>query len=215
MLMLGMPASWALAMQSGVSTGTLMATFWLSPLLILAFGRLFLGERAAPTVWLASGVGCAGALLLTHPGPLPSPILLVLPLAMAVCFSLYVVMTRSLRSETTRANLFYTAFGVFVVLTPLMPHVWLAPSPHDLAVLIGVGLLGYLTLFALDRLAAAAPVSVAAPLAYLQLAFALVIAVGMGSHGLPMSAAAGLLLIVGAAVCLWARAPHHTVREAV
>jgi drug/metabolite transporter (DMT)-like permease len=215
MLMLGMPASWALATQSGVASGTLMAIFWLSPLLILAFGRIFLGERAAASVWLVSGIACIGAMLLTRPGPLPSPLLLVFPLGMAVTFSLYVVMTRSLRGETSRTNLFYTALGVFVVLTPWMPHVWLTPSPHDLAVLIGVGLLGYLTLLALDRFAAAAPVSVAAPLAYLQLAFALAFAAGMGSRGLGISAAAGLLLIVGAAVCIWARAPRQTVREAV
>jgi drug/metabolite transporter (DMT)-like permease len=134
---------------------------------------------------------------------------------MAVTFSLYVVMTRSLRSETTRANLFYTALGVFVVLTPFMPRIWSTPSLHDMMVLGGVGLLGYLALYALDRLAAAAPVSVAAPLGYLQLAFAVVIAWSFGNHRHASLTLVGLLLIAGTALYVWARAPRLIVEEAV
>jgi drug/metabolite transporter (DMT)-like permease len=215
MLMLGMPASWAIAMSAGVASGTLMSIFWLSPLLILALARAFLGERASASVWLICGVACAGALMLTVPGPLPSPSLLVFPLGMALTFSLYVVMTRSLRSETSRANLFYTALGVFVVLTPWMPHVWVAPSAHDMVVFTGVGLLGYLGLFALDYFAAAAPVSVAAPLAYLQLVFALVIAWGLGSQRPAPGTLVGQLLIASAALCVWARTPRLSVQEAL
>ncbi len=215
MLMFGMPASWAIATSAGVASGTLMSIFWLSPLLILAFARLFLGERAPAMVWLISVVACGGALMLTVPGALPSLPLLVFPFGMAVTFSLYVVMTRSLRSETSRANLFHTALGVFVVLTPLMPHVWVAPSLRDLVVLTGVGLLGFFGLWALDRMAAAAPVSVAAPLAYLQLVFTVFIAAGLGSHRPGPAAIAGLLLITGTALYVWARAPRLIIQEAV
>lgn len=215
LLMLGMPASWAIATSSGVESGTLMSIFWLSPLLILAFARLFLGERAPGPVWLICGIACVGAWMLTLPGQFPSPPRLVFPMGMAVTFSLYVVMTRSLRSETTRANLFYTALGVFVVLTPLMPHVWVTPPLHDIAVFTSIGLVGYLGLFALDRLAAAAPVSISAPLAYLQLVFMVGIAWGPGSHQHAPWTFMGLLLIAGAALYAWARAPRFTVQEAV
>ena len=215
MLMLGMPASWVFAMNAGVASGTLMSIFWLSPLLILAFARVFLGERAPASVWLICGIACVGALMLTVPGSLPSAPLLVFPLGMAVTFSLYVVMTRSLRSETTRANLFYTALGVFVVLAPFMPRIWLTPSLHDMMVLGGVGLLGYWALYALDRLAAAAPVSVAAPLGYLQLVFTVVIAWGFGDHRHAPLALIGLLLIAGTALYVWASAPRLIVEEAV
>ena len=81
MLMLGMPASWVFAMNAGVASGTLMSIFWLSPLLILAFARIFLGERAPASLWLICGIACVGALMLTLPGSLPSAPLLVFPLA--------------------------------------------------------------------------------------------------------------------------------------
>ena len=134
---------------------------------------------------------------------------------MALSFSLYVVMTRSLRSEGTRTNLFYTALGVFVLLSPLMPGVWIAPPLHDLAVMTGVGLLGWLGLWALDRLAAAAPVSVAAPLACLQLPFALALAGAWHGVRVPSAALAGLVLIAGVACFLLARPPRLTVLEPV
>lgn len=214
MLMLGMPASWVMALQSGVNAGTLMSIFWLSPLLILAFAWIFLRERAPALVWLSCGVACVGAMLLTVPGPIPPPSLLVFPIGMAATFSLYVVMTRSLRSETTRANLFFTALGVFVVLTPVMPRVWVTPSLHDIGVFTGVGLLGYLALFALDRFAAAAPVSVAAPLVYLQLVFTVAIGWLLSGHRVTVWTLVGLLLITVAASFVWARAPRLNVREA-
>jgi len=167
-LMLVMPVSWFLGSQSGVPMGTTMAIFWLSPLMILGAAMLFLGERVSPLAWAVSALATVGSVVLLTPAPPPRLWLLLAPLAMGLSFALYVVMTRSLRDEPMRANLFYTAFGVFVLLSPVLPFVWITPSAADISRLVAVGLLGYLTLLALDRAAAAAPVSVAAPLCFLQ-----------------------------------------------
>jgi drug/metabolite transporter (DMT)-like permease len=213
LLMLGMPASWVIGTQRGVDPATLMSIFWLSPLLILSLATVLLGERARWRVWLATAIGCAGACIAFRPGPLPPGWLLIYPLGMAVTFSLYVVMTRSLRSETTRANLFYTALGVAVSLSPVMPRLWITPPVPDLLVLVGVGIFGFATLFALDRAAAVAPVSVSAPFASLQVAFTFIFAWGLG-HGQPgRRTAAGLLLVVGAALYAWVREPGLVVQE--
>jgi len=206
MTMLAMPASWVFALQAGVQPATLMAVFWLSPLLILVFARVLGRERAHPLVWGAALVAYAGSLLLHPPGRYEPVHLLVFPFAMAASFSLYVVMTRELRSETTRANLFHTALGVFLVLTPVMPGAWIAPAPVDLLVMVTVGALGLVALYALDRMAHAAPVSDTAPIAYLQAAATVVIAVAAGG-GLqsPRRAAVGLALVCGVALFLWTR----------
>ncbi len=217
LLMLGMPACWIIGMQLGVRAATVMALFWLSPLFILLLARLFLRERVPASIWVASAIACAGALLLHPPGAMPPLLLLVFPLGMGLCFGLYVVMTRSLRSETTRANLFYTALGVFLALSPAMPGVWVAPLPNDWLAMVGVGVLGYATLYLLDRMAAAAPVSMSAPFSYLQIPVTLGMAwlAGMG-HGLSdRRLALGLLLIASAALYVWAREARPTVRDAV
>ncbi|MEO8804848.1 MAG: DMT family transporter [Burkholderiaceae bacterium] len=210
LLMLGMPASWIVGMQLGVHAATLMSIFWLSPLFIIALARLFLRERVPAALWAVTAVACAGSFLLHEPGDLSPVRLLVFPLGMALCFSLYVVMTRSLRTETTRTNLFYTALGVFLVLTPFMPGLWITPSPQDMMAMVGVGVLGFVALAALDRMAAAAAVSVSAPFAYMQIAATVAIAfvAGMEQGLSARRTALGLLLIVGAAFYLWVREPR-------
>lgn len=217
LLMLGMPASWVIGMQMGVSGHAVMTIFWISPLLILGLAWVFLQDRVPPLVWLATCVACAGGLLVNGLHGLPGASLLIYPLGMALCFSAYVVMTRSLRTETTRTNLFYTAAGVFVVLTPAMPGLWIMPSLPDLLVMVVIGLLGYVTLLALDRSAAAAPVSISAPFAYLQIAFTVPLfwVAGLGHDMSVPRMALGLLLIVGAALCLWLREPRLNARDAV
>ena len=74
---------------------------------------------------------------------------------------------RSLRHEATRANLLYSALGVFLALTPFMPIVWITPTLYDAGVLIGIGVTGLVALLALDRSASLAPVSAVAPFLYL------------------------------------------------
>jgi drug/metabolite transporter (DMT)-like permease len=214
MLMLAMPASWIVATQQGVGSGTLMSIFWLSPLLVLALAHWFLGERAPWALWLAAAIGCAGAVLLLGPsGPLE--LRLLLPLTMALSFSLYTVMTRSLRTESSRANLFYTALGVFLALSPAMPSLWITPSLRDLLLLTGVGLLGLACLYALDRLAAAAPVSLSAPLTTLHLMFVVGLAIGLGHHSMNGQTMVALALIAVPALFVWLREPRLVVGTAV
>ncbi|HEX4447053.1 MAG TPA: hypothetical protein VH044_09960, partial [Polyangiaceae bacterium] len=167
-LMLVMPASFLFGIQRGVDERTIMAIFWLSPLLILALAGALLRERASLPVWTAALLASAGARLALGSGPMPPLPLLVLPVAMAASFGVYVVMTRSLRTETTRANLFYTAFGVVVLLAPFVPRIWITPTVTELLLMIVVGVLGFAGLYALDRATEAAPVAASAPLLYVQ-----------------------------------------------
>jgi drug/metabolite transporter (DMT)-like permease len=213
LLMLGMPASWVLASQLGVPMGTTMAVFWLSPLLVIGLADAVLGERAPLRLWMAAAIAGAGALALTRPSVLPPPWLLVFPAGMALTFSLYVVLTRSLRGETTRANLFYSALGVAVALTPVMARVWVAPAPRDLAVMVAVGVLGLVGLWTLDRLAHEAPVAPSAPFAFLQLPILLGIDWLRGHEHLGRRAALGATLIAATAAYLLTAEPQVRVKE--
>lgn len=195
MLMLGMPAAFILAADRGTPPATIMAIFWLAPLMLLAFAAAGLAERPDRTTWLLSGLGFFGAFIVYRPAALPGLVSLVLALVMGITFSLYVVMTRSLRSEPTRVNLFYTALGVFVVLTPLMPFVWITPPLHDMAILVAIGLLGFVTLWALDRMAAAAPVSLTAPVLYLQVVFTVLLSITAGHWGAGRGTIVGIACI--------------------
>ena len=214
MLMVGMPASWIIGTRLGVTMPVMLSVFWFSPMILLLIAASFLNEPIPTMVWIATMIACAGSLLLLSPNVGTPPYLLLFPLTMALCFAAYVAMTRSLRTENRLANLSYTAAGVFVVLTPLMPHVWITPSGPDVLLFVGIGTLGFLALLAIDLSAAAAPISIGAPITYVQLIFMTLFAASLASQGSARAATIGLLLIAASVLYVWARAPHLEILEA-
>jgi drug/metabolite transporter (DMT)-like permease len=210
MLMLVMPLSFTLAIGVGTSGETIWSIFWLSPLLTVAIAHVLLAERAPWETWAAAAVGAVAAVVMLRPQRPSSPLALLLPILMALSFSAYVVMTRSLRHEATRANLLYSALGVFLVLTPIMPTIWIAPTLYDVGVLIGIGVTGLVALLALDRSASLAPVSSVAPVLYLHVVC--LSAVGLLLHGQHPSrgSVVGGSVIVAIVSFLWTRQSRRT-----
>lgn len=194
LLMVVMPATVITAMARGVDATTVWTVFWVTPLLIVAFASLWLGERVPVHVWIGCALAVAATSLLLGPGMPRTAGSIILPLLSAASFSLYVVMTRMLRFESIRQNLFYTALGVFAVLTPIVSRGWITPDAHDFAVLSAIGLLGFGALYALDRMASSAQVSSTAPVIAVQVAFTI------GGRALLAHDAPGLRAWVG--VCL-------------
>jgi drug/metabolite transporter (DMT)-like permease len=199
MMMLIMPAAWIIGLQAGIVQNVL-AAFWSSPLLVLALSALFLREGAHPLAWLAAAVGGIAAALIFAGGAVPVGAQWLAVGGMAGSFSVYVVMTRSLRNEDVTANLFYTAFGVLIALTPVMPAVWQAPRLADLPIFAAVGGFGLVALWMLDRAAAAAPLGLAAPLILAQVPFSLTLG-WLAGHGHPDKFGLACLIVVCAA-CL-------------
>jgi drug/metabolite transporter (DMT)-like permease len=159
LLMLVMPAAWILSLQRGLTPDTVLAIFGVAPLIICALAAVLLKERPTPGIWVSAAVVSAGAMFCLSLHVLLSLTAVAAALTSAGSFSLYVVMTRMLRGESLRANLFYTALGVFVVLSLFVPTMWVMPTPHDALVMVLIGGLGLLALLALDRTAQMAPVS--------------------------------------------------------
>ena len=214
LLMLIMPMAYILGVSHGMDSGTLLSFFWVAPLLILGLAVVFLHERVSPSMWFAGAIAAVGAALLNDPHAPPSLRSLIWPFSMAVAFSLYVVMTRSLRTESPRANMFYTALGVFLSVSPLMHAVWITPTPHDFAVMAAIGLFGCLGLYCLDRLTDASPVSPSAPLMGTQVVFTLITAAEFGRLHSSFELWSGLAL-VAIAVLLTLRLPDLSLRHAV
>ena len=213
-LMFVMPISWFLGTQAGVPIGTTMALFWLAPLMTLAAAAFWLREPAGARTWAVALVAATGAALFYLPLKLPERNwLLLAPMAMGLSFALYLVMTRSLRTEPRRANLFYTALGVFVLLTPVQPFIWVTPGWGDLARFVAVGVIGYLTLLVLDRLAAAAPWSVTAPACFLQLALSIGLGLALGHFAFDGANLAALALTCAPLALLFAARPAAQVRQ--
>jgi drug/metabolite transporter (DMT)-like permease len=198
LLMLGMPACFITAVYR-MPFDDVWAVFWAAPLGAAGLAMLVLGERIPIRRWLALALGMVGTIIALRPDLATIGTAAGLAVGMAACFALYVVMTRLVRTDGTAANLFYTALGVFLALGVAAPAFWRPLTGSALVPMAGVGLVGFLGLYALDRSLAQAEVSAVAPFLYLQAVFALPILVVSGER-IGRSALAGTSVIAIMAV---------------
>jgi drug/metabolite transporter (DMT)-like permease len=200
LLMLGMPIFFILAVQR-MPLKDVLSIFWVSPMMVIALSA-FLGERLSLPHWVAVIGSFAGVLIMSRPDSGVLQLAAVLPLGMALCFSLYQVMTRLMCAEDTLASLFYTAGGVFVLLSFGVPSFWQAPTLESILLWVSIGLFGFLGLFTLDRACEMAPASIVAPFAYTQPIWILILSCLVSGQFPGRFAILGVLIIVGSGLYL-------------
>lgn len=195
MLMMGMHLSFIFAVKS-ISANTTMAGFWIAPLLLLGLSA-WAGEKPAMVQWGLTFLSFACILLVLRPLTGIQQPATLLSFSMALCFALYMQMTRAMANEDLYASLFYTAFSVWIVLSVLMPFYWVTPNGWDLLLFAAIGILGLICIFGFDKAAELAPTWVSAPFTMVQPL--LVVALNFGLHGINPGrlslAAIGLVLL--------------------
>ncbi len=145
-----------------------------TPFIVAILAGPFLGEWIGWRRWLAILVGFAGVLLVTRPGYGGIHWAALYSLASAVCYSVYIIITRILsRTESDQTTLFYSNLVGVVAMMPVLPFVWSMPENWFLIVLMvgfgAFGSFGHYLLIAGHRLA---PASILAPFMYTQLIWA-------------------------------------------
>jgi drug/metabolite transporter (DMT)-like permease len=153
------------------------AITFLAPLLVTAMSAYFLGERVRPSAWAALGAGFVGVLFIVRPGSAVFTPAALLPLATAVCFATYQLLTRRLAGvDSTVATLFIGALVGTLVVSLLLPFYWGLPqSPFHAFLFVMLGVLGAAGHFVLIRAFEHAPPGVLAPFVYTQLLTVLVL----------------------------------------
>jgi len=173
-MMLIMPVSFIIAVEY-MRAGNILTIFWLSPLLIVALSMLLLKERVSWHYWLIAFVGLVCVVILTNPNRSITAIGILLSVAMGLSFSLYLVMTRMLREESTITNLFYTALGVLVLLSFRLPTFWKPLTLQSGLMMALVGLLGFALLWVLDKALDMTSSAAVAPFLYSQVLWIVVL----------------------------------------
>ncbi len=201
LLMLGMPIFFIMGV-SKLPLKDVLAVFWVSPLLVMGLSIFLLGETIRPTHWLATWLGLGGVLMMLRPNLGILTWQVVLPLGMAFCFGLYLVMTRQMRTEDTLASLFYTAAGVFILLSFGLPLFWQPLAIKSGLMMALIGLIGFLVLFTLDKSLELAPASIVAPFTYTQPIWLAGLTYLLTGQLPGKLAALGIVVIVGSALYL-------------
>ncbi len=146
-----------------------------SPLIVIALGVLFLGERAGLARWLAVAVGFAGVLLIVRPGFRTVDWPLALPLAGAVLWAGYQILTRlSARTDPPDTALLWSAIVAFIASSFVGPLDWKWPTPTAWALMVTIAAIGTVAHYALIKALDHAEAGAVQPYSYTLLVWATV-----------------------------------------
>ncbi|MBV8394594.1 MAG: DMT family transporter [Alphaproteobacteria bacterium] len=144
-----------------------------SPLIVIALGVLFLGERAGAARWLAVAAGFAGVLLIVRPGFREIGWPLLLPLVGAALWAIYQVMTRlAARTDSADTSFLWSALVAFAATCFVGPLDWHWPTAWAWTLMIVIALLGAVAHYALIKALDFAEAGAVQPYAYTLLLWA-------------------------------------------
>jgi drug/metabolite transporter (DMT)-like permease len=155
-----------------------MSIMFLAPLLIALLAGPLMGEWVGARRLAAIGVGFLGVLVMVRPGFGGMHWAASFSFASVFCNAGYVLLTRALAAhDSANTTMFYSGFAGVILLTPIMPFVWVWPEGWHVWVLMGLigacGALGHwFFILAFRR----APAPVLAPYGYAQI----ILMVGLG-----------------------------------
>ena len=181
------------------------AVFACYPLLIAALSGPVLGEKVGWRRWAAIGIGFVGVLVILQPGYAVFAPAAVVPLAAALMFAIYGLLTRyAARKDPTATSFFWTGTSGAVVMTIAGVWYWEPMTMTDwqwMAVLCVTGAGGHWLLIKTYEVAEASSVQ---PFAYLQLVFASAIGIFLLGETLRPNVALGAAIVVAAGLfTLW------------
>lgn len=183
------------------------AAFTVYPLLVVALSGPVLGETVGWRRWIAVAVGFAGILIILQPGVKVFSPWAALPLASALMFALYGLLTRKVSvNDSAEVSFFWT--GIAGVIGITLVGIWdLQPIARaDWPWLAGLCVSGALGHYLLIRAYSLAEASSLQPFAYTQLVWVSLIGVFLLGERVAPNVMLGMVIIVGAGLFTWWRA---------
>ena len=187
------------------------AVFTIYPLLVAALSGPVLGEKVGWRRWAAIGAGFVGVLIILQPGAGVLSVWALVPLAGALLYAFYNLLTRYVaRGDSAAVSFFWTGVVCAVAITPLGLMHWQPMTGRDqmlMAVLCCTALLGHYTLIRAYALAEASAIQ---PFTYIQLVGVAAIGLLVFGEVLRPNVVIGATVVVAAGVfTLW----RQRVRE--
>lgn len=153
------------------------AISFVGPVLTALLSGPMLGDRVTRRQWFAVTLGFVGVLIIMRPGGGVLSLPTVFPLATAILFSVYQIVTRKLSGrEHPYTTLFYTALVGAAVTSFAAPLNWITPTLVQVCFMVCIGLLGGFGHLLLIRAMEHASPSTLAPFIYSQLLWSTLLA---------------------------------------
>ena len=181
------------------------AIFASYPLIIAMLSGPILGEYVGWRRWLAICVGFIGILIILNPGNgIFSPYALV-PLAGAILFALYGLLTRYAgQYDNASTSFFWTGVVGSIAMTVVGLNFWDPVSKSDWSIMLLLSASGVVAHYLLIKCYEVAEASAVQPFAYLQLIWASMIGIIIFGEQITTNVLIGACIIVGAGLfTLW------------
>ena len=181
------------------------AIFASYPLIIAMLSGPILGEYVGWRRWLAISVGFIGILIILNPGNgIFSPYALV-PLAGAILFALYGLLTRYVgQYDNSSTSFFWTGVVGSIAMTVVGLNFWDPVSKSDWSIMLLLSTSGVVGHYLLIKCYEVAEASAVQPFAYLQLIWASMIGIIIFGEQITTNVLIGACIIVGAGLfTLW------------
>ena len=155
---------------SVISLAEALTLAFVSPLIVTLLSAILLKEQVGYRRWTAVIVGFIGAIIVIRPGFNEISLATFAGLGTGIAYAFYVIATRKLSSiDSPLLTLIFTGLSGAIIISIIVPFVWITPNYIQWLFLIGLAAVGTLGHFFLILSLNFAEASKLAPLAYFEI----------------------------------------------
>ena len=155
---------------SVISLAKALTLAFIAPLIVTSFSPFFLGEKVGYRRWLAVIIGFVGSLVVIRPGFVEINLASIAALITGVMYGFYLIITRKLSSsDNPLLTLLLTGVVGAIIISLIMPIVWVQPSLTQWSLMAAVGIFACIGHFFLILSLKYADASKLAPFSYFEI----------------------------------------------
>jgi drug/metabolite transporter (DMT)-like permease len=155
---------------SVISLAEALTLAFVSPLIVTLLSAILLKEQVGYRRWTAVIVGFIGAIIVIRPGFNEISLATFAGLGTGITYAFYVITTRKLSSiDSPLLTLIFTGLSGAIIISIIVPFVWITPNYTQWLFLIGLAAVGTLGHFFLILSLNFAEASKLAPFAYFEI----------------------------------------------
>ena len=155
---------------SVISLAEALTLAFVSPLIVTLLSAILLKEQVGYRRWTAVIIGFIGAIIVIRPGFNEISLATFAGLGTGIAYAFYVITTRKLSSiDSPLLTLIFTGLSGAIIISIIVPFVWITPNYTQWLFLIGLAAVGTLGHFFLILSLNFAEASKLAPFAYFEI----------------------------------------------
>ncbi len=191
---------------SVISLAKALTLAFIAPLIVTAFSPFFLGEKVGYRRWLAVIIGFVGTLVVIRPGFVEINLASIAALITGIMYGFYLIITRKLSSsDNPLLTLLLTGVVGAIIISLIMPIVWVQPSLTQWSLMAAVGIFACIGHFFLILSLKYADASKLAPFSYFEIITNIIIGYYFFGDFPDKWTFLGLFIIVSAGIYIFRR----------